>query len=284
MNNVASPNLRLGAVSFLNSRPLLEGLDDEPGVRLESAVPAALPDLLARARLDAALIPVIDLARSADPTKGIGPWERVGNACIACSGDTRTVRVFSRAAPEDVSVLYVDGDSHTSVALARILWRRYYDRPIEVLPLSRLEPDRETPRIVGGEGSALDTKGILLIGDKVVTCRPSGFEHEIDLGGAWKSWTGLPFVFAVWAAPAGRGMNSKIAALLEQARDRGVERAEQIAQEDGPRWGWPVDLATDYLTRKLVYTITPEVHEGMRRFLTLAAEEGLITGEGARVA
>ena len=110
----------LGVVSFLNSRPLVEGLDAEAGVSLTYAVPSALAGMLRTGEVDAALIPVIDLAR------GAGRWKRVSDACIGSDGETMTVRVFSRVPPEEMSILYVDEDSHTSVALSRLIWSRYY--------------------------------------------------------------------------------------------------------------------------------------------------------------
>lgn len=246
----------LGAVSFLNTRPLVEGLDDRPGVNLRYAVPSALADLLRAGEVDASLIPAIDLARSA------GRWRRVSDACIGSDGATMTVRVFSRVPPERMSVLHVDGDSHTSIALAHLIWSRWFKRPLKILPLA-------------SAGNANECESVLLIGDKVVTAPVQGFDHQVDLGEAWKNWTGLPFVFAVWAGPAG-GDYEWLAMLLSEARNRGVGRAARIAEEAGPAHGWPVDLAREYLTRRLTFKITPAAREGMELFFKLAGQEGLI--------
>src|SRR5580765_7590963 len=168
----------LGVVSFLNSRPLIEGLDAECGISLHYAVPSAMPSMLRRGEVDAALIPVIDLARNA------GRWERISNACIASDGETLTVRVFSKTPPEGMSVLYVDPDSHTSVALAQLIWSYHFERRLVFRPLSAIDDLNEA-------------ESVLLIGDKVVNAPLRGFDYEVDLGGAWKAWQGLPFVFAV---------------------------------------------------------------------------------------
>jgi chorismate dehydratase len=257
----------LGVVSFLNARPLIEGLDADSGISLYYAVPSALPGMLRRGQVDAALVPVVDLARAG------GEWERVSNACIGSDGETLTVRVFSRVPPEHMKVLYVDEDSHTSVALARLIWSYHYDRRLTLIPLSAAVDVNEC-------------ESILLIGDKVVTAPLDGFEHEIDLGGAWKQWTGLPFVFAVWAAPvmAGAGFQplrrgARLADLLNTARDRGVDRAAGIAAEMGPPLGWPAELAGEYLTRRLIYRLTPGALDGMQRFLALCREEGITPPE-----
>lgn len=250
----------LGVVSFLNSRPLIEGLNAETGIGLYYAVPSALPGLLGSGQVDAALVPVIDWARAA------GAWDRISDGCIGCDGETLTVRVFSRVPPEEIRTLYVDPDSHTSVALAQVLWTYYYERRLTLLPMNAIE-------------SWSDCEAVLLIGDKVVNAPLVGFEHEIDLGGAWKAWQGLPFVFAIWAAPAGRDYTA-LAAMLSAARDRGVERAADIARVAAPALGWPVDLALRYMTEYLRYTITPASLEGMQRFFDLAAAEGIIPETG----
>jgi chorismate dehydratase len=92
-------------------------------------------------------------------------------------------------------------------------------------------------------------EAVLLIGDKVVDPRRSGFAYEVDLGGAWRQHTGLPFVFAVWAARAAGAPGDWATApdrqlgerfeILAEARDRGVARAAEIAREQGPPWAGP---------------------------------------------
>lgn len=256
---------RLGVVSFLNSRPLIDGLDDDPCVNLRYAVPSALPGLLADGVVDAALIPVVDLARSA------GAWTRVSDACIASDGRTLTVRVFSKIPPERMEVLHVDADSHTSVALARIIWANVYRRPL------RLEPMPAPERL-------RDCESVLLIGDKVATTPMPWFDHHVDLGDAWKKWTGLPFVFAVWASPSDRRGEDEIARMLETARDRGVARAADIAAEFAPQRGWPVPLAVEYLTQALMYKLTPAALAGMNRFFELLAQAGIAPRAGELIA
>jgi len=254
--------LTLGVVSFLNARPLIEGLDAEPDIRLEYAVPSALAGMLLDGQVDAALIPVVDLGRRAGGTPGGGAWEQVSDACIGSDGPTLTVRAFSRVPPERMTTLHVDGDSHTSVALARLIWSRCYGRRLALVPLA--------------EAAGLDRcESVLLIGDKVVTMPPHEFAYEIDLGEAWKRWTGLPFVFAVWVAGAGWD-NAVLARRLNAARDRGVARAAEIAAEVGPNHGWPVELACEYLTRRLMYTLTAAARAGLERFLDLASADGLL--------
>ncbi|MBI4718787.1 MAG: menaquinone biosynthesis protein [Planctomycetes bacterium] len=248
--------VRLGVVSYLNAKPLIAGLEADPGVELLFDVPSRLPALLDDGTVDAALVPVIDLVRHERT------WKVISDACIGCDGETFTVRVFSRAAPEAVRTLHVDGDSHTSVALARVIWLEMFGRPLEVLPYT-------------GHEDADVCEAVLLIGDKVVTHKLIDFDRQTDLGAAWKSLTSLPFVFAVWAAPR----NAEVSALarrLSAARDAGVAAARLIAADFGPSMGWPVALAVRYLTSRLKFTLGERQRQGMIRFLELARKHDLV--------
>jgi len=251
-----SNTYRLGAVSYLNSRPLIEGLDRSCGVSLCYDVPARLPGMLEAGEVDAALVPVIDLLRPGRM------WKIVSNACIGCDGETLTVRIFSRVPPDEIQFLHVDGDSHTSVALAAVIWAEMFDKRLMTAPLTA-DTDQDS------------CEAILLIGDKVVNHRLIDFDIEIDLGGAWKSLTGLPFVFAVWAAQESFEVNH-LARLLEQSRDRGVAEARRIALDCGPGLGWPQELAVRYLTQRLRYTITDAHREALRLFTDMVRQANIV--------
>ncbi len=255
--------LRVGAVSYLNTRPLIEGLGAHSDVDLVLDVPARLPGLLEAGEVDLALVPVIEL------TKSGRRWEIISDACISCDGATLTVRVFSRVDPAEISTLHVDPDSRSSVALASIIWRERYHRALALEMLPRM----------GGGGNADppdfgSCQAVLLIGDKVIDPPPGleDFSTQVDLGAAWRAMTGLPFVFAAWAS---RGDVDREAAaqLLSSARDAGVARAHHIAATEGPKMGWPVGLAERYLTRYLMFTMTDRHRQGLQRFLELAGAD-----------
>ena len=247
---------RLGAVSYLNTKPLIEGLAEDPSVELVFDVPAKLPALLASRAVDAALVPMIDLlAEGRD-------WRIVSDACIGCDGETLTVRVFSRVPAPSIRTLYVDGDSHTSVALARIIWKERHGRKLDILPFT-------------GSETVGECEAVLLIGDKVINHKLIGYDIQTDLGQAWKSLTSLPFVFAAWAAPRDLDVTG-LAERLSAARDAGVKAAAMIAADVGPGLGWPVELAKRYLTSRLKFTLSPRHRLGMERFLELAKANDLV--------
>lgn len=273
--------IRIGVVSYLNARPLIEGLDARRDLSLRFEPPARLAELLDAGAVDVALVPVVDVLKRG------GVWRIVSDACIGCDGETMTVRVFSRVPPDRVRVLHADVDSHTSVNLARVLWRELFDRDLEVVPLDARTAD---PSDVVGADAAL------LIGDKVVDPARGHFGYEVDLGGAWRAHTGLPFVFAAWAAKRARLQvasgqlapanaseppRDRLSASLSAARDLGVARAASLAAEFGPRHGWPVELAERYLTRCLRYRLDARMIEGANVFARLMARDGLIPAAAA---
>ncbi len=257
---------RLGAVSFLNSRPLIHGLQADPRFELVYDVPAALPALLDAGRVDAALVPIVDVIRSG------GRLQVVSDACIASDGETMTVRVFSRVPPDRVESLWVDADSHTSIALATVMWYELYGRCPQLTPLPS---SRQIPP---------DAASVLLIGDKVVQNRRRDFAYEVDLGAAWREHTGRPFVFAVWAArmrpaggPAGAAAESleELGRLLGEARDAGVLHAAEIADSEGPKRWWPPAQARHYLMHCLKFRLDERFVDGANQFARLCGQYGL---------
>lgn len=248
--------LRIASVGFVNSRPLIDGLDRNPDYRLTMAVPSKLLELLKSGQADVALLPTIDY--HAIPGLRIIPAGGIG-----CFGHTLTVRLFSHVPPERIRSVACDSDSHTSVALAKILFAKLYQTSPTFTDLRR--------------ATAAPDEARLLIGDKVICEEPIGFEHQIDLGDAWKQLTGLPFVFAIWCAMPGVELGD-LPHELELARKRGLANARQIVEKCAVPRGWPAGIALQYLTVYLRYDIGPMQLEAIRRFHAYADELGLLTG------
>jgi len=246
--------LRLSAVSFFNTAPLVYGLDRDPAISLRFGVPSVLLDDLTNGRAEVALLPVIDYQRA--PGLRILPATGIG-----CDGPTLTVRLFSRTPIEKTKILAVDTDSHTSVVLARVILRKQFGLSPEVVSLNVA---RDQPH---------ETR--LLIGDKVVTQEPAGFPYQLDLGEAWKNLTGLPFVFAVWTVRAGVEVGD-LGDRLKRALDEGLRNIERLIDRDAIPRGWPREVARKYLTDHLKFTIGDRQLEAIRRFHTMAHDLGFI--------
>jgi chorismate dehydratase len=247
---------RLGSVSYLNSKPLIWGLESARDLRVMLEVPSRLAGLLGRGECDVALLPVIDYQRM--PGLRIVP-----SGGIACDGPTLTVRIFSNRPIKTIRSLACDPDSHTSVALARVVLAEWMGIRPEIVELDMRS------------GRQCDAQ--LLIGDKVVCEEPAGLEHQLDLGWAWKQMTGLPFVFAVWTAREGIELGD-LPKRLSEAKAQGLAHVEEIVNRYAVPRGWPAGIAMQYLTAYLGYEITDRHLEAIRRFHELAGRHGLLDG------
>lgn len=245
---------RIGSVSYLNAKPLIYGLDESEDVHLTLDVPSRLIDGLRERRFDVALLPVIDYQRL--------PGLRIlRSGGIGCDGHTLTVRIFSKVPIHEIETLACDTDSHTSVALARIVLADAYQQRPRFVDWNHDDPSSAEAR--------------LLIGDKVVCEEPAGFEHQLDLGEAWKRLTGLPFVFATWMARQGVDLGD-LPQRLATAMREGLANAAEIVERYATPRGWPAELALQYLTVYLKYDIGERQLEAIRLFHTLAAKHGII--------
>jgi predicted solute-binding protein len=196
---------------------------------------------------------------------------------IGCDGRTLTVRLFSDVPFDRVRRIHADSDSRTSIVLARVLLERLHGVRPEVVRFDAREGVAEKAE----EMSDLWPETLLLIGDKVVTSHPppGRYPHQMDLGEAWRSLTGLPFVYAAWACRASEVDSPRIweiASVLDRARRRNAMRLGWLASRRAPEHRWPTPLAREYLTRLLRYEVDERAREGAERFLVEASDLGLI--------
>lgn len=267
-------DLRLGCVSYLNTLPLIEGLEKTAGVVLERAAPARLIDLLIGGRVEAGLVSLIDAQRSPEPLAAM-PCGMIG-----CDGATLTVRLYSSGPIDRITRVYVDSESHTAAALLKLILARVYGVRAETVEFDAREG--VVRHGAGGVEPGEWPDAMLLIGDKVVTRSPPAvrYPHQLDLGEAWKEWTGLPFVYAVWMCRADQAGNERLRAaarLLDRQRRRNTARLDGVATGRARERGWPEDLAREYLGRKLRFDPNePGAREAVERFFDEAHAFGLI--------
>lgn len=273
--------VRIACVRYLNTAPLIEGLEALDGVTLVPTVPSRIVDHLCEGEAEVGLASVVDAVRSRVPL-AILPVGMIGS-----DGETMTVRVYSREPLERVTALHADTDSHTSVVLARLLLAKMHGATPRVVGFDARE------RVPGADGATtLDEawpETVLLIGDKVVTDPPpvEGYPFQMDLGREWRAWTGLPMVYAAWmcrASEAGEARIGMAAALLDRQRRHNATRLDWIATTRAGAARWPIGLARKYLGELLRFDLDARARAGLERFVEEAERAGLLAGGALRFA
>ncbi len=266
---------RLACVRYLNTAPLIEGLEKVEGLTLTPAVPSVICDMVRRGDADLGLCSVVDAAATD------GDLVIVPAGMIGCDGPTLTVRVFSSVPFERVTTLHADTDSHTSVALAQVILAERFGVRARVVGFDARERMPVAGPAAGATVEDSWPETVLLIGDKVVTDRPpeSRYPHQLDLGEAWKDLTGLPFVYAVWMCRGSEADSQKVrtaAALLDRQRRRNVQRLDWVVAKRAGDARWPADAAARYLGELLRFEVGAQERAAIGMFLEKAAGLGLV--------
>lgn len=248
----------IGAVSYLNTKPLVADLAQlAEGYEVVFDLPSRLADRLTAGELDVALIPVIEAV--ADPAYTV-----VSSACIACRGPVWSVKLMSRVPPDQIGSLALDVGSRTSRALAAVLLdQRHGVRP------------RTEPLELAADWKTTSADAALIIGDRAMQAASVEFPYVWDLGQEWYLETGLPFVFAVWAARPGADVDF-LSQVLSEARDRGRGRLREIAGAAADDYDLTVNECFHYLDQCIRYDLGPQEKQAVGRFLQQAAELSLI--------
>jgi chorismate dehydratase len=248
----------MGAVGYLNARPLTWALDREPQrwqVRYD--VPSACAELLHEGRIDLGLVPSIEYLRSPD-------YRFVPGVGIGSRGPVASVALYSRLPVGDIRRIALDTSSRTSVALIRVLCRHRFAIDPEFVHHG---PDLDA--------MTRDHDAGLLIGDPAFDA-----EHDargltkIDLGEHWTAMTGLPFVYAAWTGRPGAATSNDVAA-LQVAQREGVAAREAIAAEYGRGDAARARRASLYLRDNVRYGLGAQEAAGLQLFLDYAADLGL---------
>jgi chorismate dehydratase len=252
-----SEPIRIGAVNYLNTKPLICDLDTLAGdAELILDYPSRLADGLQQGRLDVALIPIVEYFRAGDYTL-------VPDIAIASNGPVLSVTLFSRVPWTEIRRVALDEGSRTSAALTQVLLRKRYGVRPEICPL---------PLDVAAED--VDADAVLLIGDRAMHACLPGFRHAFDLGQEWHDWTGLPFVYAAWAVRAGVDLGH-VTEALHEAKRRGCASIGPIAAREAPKLGLDAGFCRRYLANIIRFDLGPRELAGLHHYYMLASELGL---------
>jgi len=237
--------IKVGAVSYLNTRPLIYGFEQgmmKDQIEMIADYPASIATMLLNNEIDLGLVPVAILPK-------MNEYHIIGDYCIGADGEVGSVCLFSDVPIEQADEVLLDYQSRTSVQLAKILLKEYW----EVSPqLSNAKADFRQ-HIKG-------TTAGLVIGDRAFEQRKVS-PYIYDLGKAWKALTGLPFVFAAWIS------NKKLDAAFIQSFNRatgtGMQAIDQIVAQNP----YPLFDLRQYFTKYISYALDEKKKAGLQLFL-----------------
>lgn len=239
--------IRIGAVSYLNARPLIYGLQQglmSAPVELSFDYPSRVAQRLVDRDIDIGLVPVEVIPQ-------LSSYSLVGRWGIGAVGEVASVCLFSEVPLESIQTLVLDYQSRTSVALLKLLLRHHWGIQPQLIPG---EP--------GYEQTIRGARAGLVIGDRAFALKHQGL-RAYDLSLAWQEWTGLPFVFAAWVSHT--PMPEPFVADFEAANQAGLDDLESVIRQI-PDPGF--DLRR-YYTQHISYHLDEAKLQGMRRFLSL---------------
>jgi predicted solute-binding protein len=255
--------VRLGAVGYLNARPLVYGLERCSRFAVRYDIPSECARLLHAHDIDVGLIPSIEYLR------GPRAYWIVPGPAVASRGPVASVALYTRKDPRDIRSIAMDTSSRTSVALATVLAQRVFGIAAKPIPMA---PDLAA--------MLARADAALIIGDIALL-----LEHEragvekLDLGQLWTAFTGLSFVYAVWTGWPDAVTLTDVE-LLQQARDDGVAHAHDVADAYFPDRPQQQAIARRYLRDNIHYFLGPDEFAGLERFYRYAAELGLVSYDG----
>ena len=244
--------IKVGIVSFLNTRPLLYGLKLQPiasQIELIEDNPARLADMLEKNEIDLGLIPVASIPQ-------LDKFYMVGDYCIGTEGEAASVCLFSEVPLEEIKRVYLDYQSRTSVALLKWIMKEYWG----------IHPELVETKDEDYRNEIKDTSAGLVIGDRAFQQRKlSTFFY--DLGAEWKKITGLPFVFAAWVS--NKPLPPEFIQLFNDANAIGLSHIDEIVAST------PFDLydLKKYYTLHLNYRLDERKKKAMEYFLQLIGEQ-----------
>jgi chorismate dehydratase len=243
--------IRVGAVSYLNTKPLLYGIEHSPlidEISLITEYPSRIADMLLNDEIDIGLVPVSIIPEMKE-------YHINTSYAIGCNGPVASVCLFSPCPIEEIDTVLLDYQSRTSVALARILFKKYWKTNPKFLPA-----DPDFLEEIKGHTAAV------VIGDRALGLRTQS-AYVYDLGEAWKTLTGLPFVFAAWIS--NKVLNPAWVEKFDLANADGLHHISRVI-EQFPNAGFDLNA---YYTRYLSYDLDQDKKKGLDLFLSWLKEK-----------
>ena len=237
--------IRVGAVSYLNTKPLIYGFEQgmmAENVDLKIDYPSKIASMLLEDEIDVGLVPVVIIPE-------LKEHHIISNYCISCDGAVASVCLFSEVPLEEIKTVLLDYQSRTSVELLKILIKEYW----KINPVFEQTSGEYQSKISG-------TTAALVIGNRALEQRK--VSHFIyDLGLEWKKFTGFPFVFAAWIS--NKKLDENFIASFNEANSLGLNKLDKVINENA---NGLFDL-NKYYTQFIKFELDQEKLEGMKLFL-----------------
>lgn len=247
-------NIRISAVSYLNTKPFIHGLNRHPELLEQCTVELDMPAECARKLLDnevdIGLIPVAVIPKLKEA-------HIITDYCIGAVGAVNSVMLYSNVPLQEIKQVYLDYQSRTSVALTRVLAREWWKIDPEWIPASP-----------GYEAKIKDHTAGVIIGDRTFYL-DGKYNYVYDLAEEWLSYTSLPFVFACWVA--NKELSPAFTRLLNQALGEGIAQRMEVAEELSA--DYPGFDVKDYLGSRISYDLDDSKREGLSLFLRKLVEQ-----------
>jgi chorismate dehydratase len=247
-NLIQLKKIKVGAVTYLNTKPLINGMQQEEFLKdyvLIRAYPSQLAEMLKKGELDIALVPVALLPE-------LPEYHILSNFCIASDHEVASVCLFSEKPLSEIRRVYLDYQSKTSVALLKLLFRRHWKQEVEWLTA---DDENYIDQIKE------DTAG-LIIGDRALQFYER-FAYRYDLVSAWREMTGLPFVFAVWISI--QPLPDTISTYFDSIQEEGCRMINKLAESES----FPFFNVRQYFTHHIHYHLDDAKKGAMKMFLNM---------------
>jgi chorismate dehydratase len=246
--------IKVSAVSYLNTKPLLYGIERHEvlnQMELTLEYPALIAQHLRDDTTDVGLVPVA--AMPAIPNARI-----ISDYGIGADNEVASVCIFSKVPMENIERIYLDYQSRTSVRLAQVLLKHYWKKEVELLSA----PENYIDLIDG------TTAGVI-IGDRALQ-QLEHFNFIYDLAANWKTFTGLPFIFAAWVA--NKDLPQDFIKQFNEANASGLEHIDQVV-EDNPFPDYDLQV---YYRKNISYVLDEEKKKGLALFLEYLKDPNII--------
>jgi chorismate dehydratase len=237
--------IRIGAVSYLNSKPLIYGLENgmmQQEAELIIDYPSNIANALLDDSIDIGLVPVAIIPEMKE-------HHIITDYCIGCDGAVESVCLFSDVPVEEIKTVLLDYQSRTSILLAQFLLKEYWKKA----PVFKKAETDFIQQIKGNTAA-------VVIGDRSFVQRKIS-KYCYDLGLAWKQHTGLPFVFAAWVS--NKPMTGEFVKAFNAANEYGLKNLDAVVEKY--KVG-DIDLK-EYYTRFIQYRLNEQKRQGLKKFL-----------------